>query len=74
MENEVEKAGSKVIKAWYKSKTIWFNLALGMVGVLEASTGTLKPLLGDHYGVVMLGVAMAGMMLRTVSTTEIGKK
>ena len=61
-------------KAWYKSKTIWFNLALGLIGVLEASTGTLKPLLGDHYGLAMMAVAMAGMVLRTVSTATLEKK
>ena len=61
-------------KAWYTSKTVWFNIGLGMVGILEASTGSLKPLLGDHYGLTMMGVAMIGMILRTVSTTPIGKK
>ena len=74
MESKVSKTEDKVVKAWYKSKTVWFNMALGAVGVLEASTGSLKPLLGDQYGLVMIGVAMVGMMLRTVSTTQLGAK
>lgn len=71
MANEVE---SKSTKAWYKSKTIGFNIALGLIGVLEASTGTIEPLLGDHYGFVMMVVAMAGVTLRAVSTATLEKR
>ena len=61
-------------KAWYKSKTIWFNLLLGAIGVLEASTGALKPFLGEHYGLTVMSISMVGMALRTVSTATLGKK
>ncbi len=61
-------------KNWYKSKTHWFNIFVGIIGILELNIGLLQNTLGDSYGVVFVVVAMIGMFLRTVTTTAIVRK
>jgi hypothetical protein len=54
-------------RSWYKSRTLWFNFAIGVIGVLEASTGTLAPLFGAYYGPIMMLIAIIGIFLRTAT-------
>jgi len=64
--------GYRMIKDWYKSKTIIFNgLAAGLIA-LEASTDILKPLVGDKFYLIMAGVLpVVNAFLRTVTTQPI---
>lgn len=63
------------MKCWYKSKTLWFNVAVAGLAALEASFGAIQPLLGGDvyaYGVVLLAVGNA--VLRVISAQEITLK
>lgn len=43
-------------KSWKKSRTLWFNaFCMGLIA-LEASTGVLKPVLGENFYVWMAGL------------------
>ena len=62
------------MKAHTRSKTIWFNVALGVVGVLEVKLGLLAGLLGPTiYPVAAVVVPVIGVYLRTVTTEPVGK-
>ena len=61
------------MKKWYKSKTYWFNIALASVGVIEANMGLIRDNLGDNYGIVFMAVAVIGIALRNVTTSEVSK-
>jgi hypothetical protein len=58
-------------KPWYKSKTVWFNIATvggavagGVVGLLP----TLQPLLSvEVYGIAMTVVGLINIGLRSVT-------
>ncbi len=62
------------MKPWYKSKTIWVNsVAAGLIA-LEASTGVLKPLLGDPFYMIMSAVlSVVNAVLRTITKVPLGK-
>jgi hypothetical protein len=60
-------------KKWYKSKTIWFSIAIGIVGVVEANSGALQAMLTPAvYGISMIAISSIGVVLRTVTNTNIG--
>lgn len=62
------------MKPWYKSKTILVNAVAAALTALEASTGMLKPILGDSfYLIVAVGLPVVNAMLRTVTTQPLGK-
>lgn len=63
------------MKPWYKSKTIWFNVATAIVatgnemmpvlGVLDSATAeTVRPFL-------VIGLAVGNTMLRVVTETKV---
>lgn len=63
------------MKPWYKSKTIIINALAAALTALEASTGMLKPILGDSfYLIVAVGLPVVNAMLRTVTTQPLGKQ
>ena len=59
---------------WYKSKTMLFNLLIGMLGVVELNLGLFQMALGDYYGLILMCVAMINVFLRTVTTTSLKDK
>ena len=63
-------------KPWYKSKTIWLNLAVAGLAAVEAATGALHPVLGDNgiYIAVAGVLPVANMILRSMTSQPIGKK
>ena len=57
-----------------KSKTNWFNIIVAMFGVIELNVHLLQNFFGDKYGFVFIGVAIVGVLLRSVTTTPIKDK
>lgn len=57
-----------------KSKTIWFSLALGFLGVIEAHSAVLSPVLGDKWGWVLVAVGGMSAVLRTITVTSMVDK
>lgn len=58
------------MKSLTKSKTIWFNLIIASVGILELNLHLLQSVLGEYYGVVFIFVAMIGAWLRVLTTVN----
>lgn len=55
-------------KPWYKSKTIWFNIAVASLAALEASASMIQPFLQGNvygYGLLLLTVGNAGLRIIT---------
>lgn len=62
----------EISKAWWKSKTLWFNVAIGVGTVLEAHIGLLSEQLGpNRYLGVMCLIAAANIVLRYVTTQPV---
>lgn len=62
------------MKSWKKSKTLWLNALAAALIALEASTGILKPLLGDSFYLIMAGLLpVANAALRVLTTESLGK-
>jgi hypothetical protein len=61
-------------KPWWESKTLIINAAAAGLTALEASTGILKPLVGDNFYMIMAGVLpVVNAVLRVVTTQPVGK-
>jgi hypothetical protein len=61
-----------MIKPWYKSKTIWFNIIVAGLTALEASFSMLQPNIPVNiYGILATLLAVGNAMLRIISTTTI---
>lgn len=60
------------MKKWYKSKTVLVNASVAALVGLEASLGTLKPLLGENsYALVAALLPVVNIFLRVVTTEPI---
>lgn len=62
-------------KAWYKSKTVWFNI-LTIGGAVAGGLGGLLPHLGpvldeQHYQILLFTVGAINVVLRTVTNGPI---
>lgn len=57
-----------------KSKTMMFNLLIGTVGIIEYNLHLFYDVLGEHYGIVFLLVAIVNMWLRTITTQSLEDK
>lgn len=58
------------MKGW---RTILFNVAAAILPVLQVS-GTELGLSGNHLAIYAVGVNVANIVLRSITTTAIGKK
>ena len=58
------------MKGW---RTLVINLAIAVFGVLEATDWTAA-LGSDKAGWIVAGIAIANMVLRSFTTTEIGRR
>ena len=60
-------------KAWYKSKTILFNIAIA----IATGAGSLlydanfKEMVGSHYAVILTSVTIINVYLRSITNTSI---
>ena len=57
-----------------KSKTMMFNLLIGTLGILEYNLHLFYDVLGQHYGIVFMLVAVVNMWLRTITTQSLDDK
>ena len=58
-----------------KSKTVWFSVALGILGVVEAHSGMLIQHVGaENIGWILAAIAGVSGILRTITTSSIVDK
>lgn len=64
-----------MLKGALKSKTVWWNVLLAILGGLELMGGHMTVLWGQEVAaaVLMLG-ALANLVLRTVTTQALSEK
>lgn len=60
------------MKSWFRSKTLWVNVVIGIVGVLVAALET-SPLDPTIVGGIVSVFGAANLYLRSITTTAIGK-
>lgn len=59
-------------KKWYTSKTIWFNIVLGIVGVIEVNSAALQQALSPTmYGFGIVTISTVGVVLRAITTSAV---
>ena len=62
-------------KPWWKSRTIWFNVASAALVAVEASLSVLQDALGPYAYVVVVGVVAGGnVILRTLTVQGVSRK
>lgn len=63
------------MKAWWQSKTIWFNLVMAVLASLEATFHLLQPVFGSVlYGFGAVFVAVVNAALRVVTSQPVALK
>jgi hypothetical protein len=61
------------MKAWYKSKTVWFNILSGILPVMEAQFAFFAPYFGEMaVQLYITAIIMGNIALRFVTVTKIG--
>ena len=66
---------SKPAKPWWESKTIWLNVAVGVLAVADTVTEALRPVLPpEAMGGVLAAVAVANVVLRAVTGAPVARK
>jgi len=60
------------MKQWYHSKTMWLNLATGVIGVV-ITTISESPIDPKVAGMVVSGLSAVNMFLRSITSQGIGK-
>ncbi len=64
-----------MFKGALKSKTVWWNVLLAVLGGLELMGGHMTVLWGQEVAAAILMVgALANMVLRTVTTQALSEK
>jgi hypothetical protein len=64
-----------MIRGAFKSKTVWFNVLLAVLGGLELMGAHLTTLWGSQIAAaIMLSGAMANLALRAVTTQPLSEK
>lgn len=59
-------------KKWHRSKTLWFNFAVAMLGVAEANLHLLESVMGPSvYQVLTFSLVMGNAALRFITTDAI---
>lgn len=59
----------------FKSKTMYFSLALAVLGALEMNASLLRDLIGpENFGAVMIGIGVVSAALRVVTTQALSEK
>lgn len=61
-------------KKWYKSKMLWFNVAVAMGAAAEASLNVIQGYFEPRvYFALIMGVAGVNVVLRFMTTSGISK-
>jgi hypothetical protein len=64
-----------LFKGAFKSRTVWWNILLAVLGGLELIGGHLTTLFGAKVAAAILAVgALANLVLRAVTTTPLRDK
>jgi hypothetical protein len=64
-----------MLKGAFKSKTVWFNVLLAVLGGLELMGAHLTTLFGSQVAAaIMLSGAIANLALRAVTTQALSEK
>jgi hypothetical protein len=64
-----------MLKGAFKSKTVWFNVLLAVLGGLELMGAHLTTLFGSQVAAaIMLSGAVANLALRAVTTQALSEK
>lgn len=62
-------------KPWWESKTIWLNVAVGVLAGVEVATDALKPVLPpEALGGVLALVSVINVVLRSVTGKPIARR
>lgn len=59
------------MKSYFKSKTMWVGLGMGLLGVFQQVAAD-APIPAEWNGLVMSGFGAATMILRSVTTQPVG--
>lgn len=60
------------MKQWWKSKTLWVNLIVAILAVIEANTGLLQPFIpADIYVLIAIGLPLVNAFLRVITTQQL---
>ena len=63
---------TEVSKRWWRSRTVWFNVAVAVFASLELSLGTLQPVLpAGWYAMAVIVVPLVNIALRRITTQPI---
>ena len=56
-------------KAWYSSKTLWFNAVMSALTLVEANTGIFQPFLPvNFYAILIAALPVVNSGLRLITT------
>ena len=60
------------MKSYFKSKTLWVNFAIGLLGLVAAmfDNAPIDPQMG---GMILGGISAVNMFLRSITTEAVGK-
>lgn len=61
------------MKSYFKSKTMWTNFAMGVVGVVQ-TTAESAPMEPQTAGIVMAILGAVNMILRSITTGSVSLK
>ena len=65
-------------KPWYRSKTLWFNVALAAAGswsYFESAVGNLRAAMSpEHFGILITVIGIVGGLLRLATTAAVTLK
>lgn len=62
------------MKKWYKSKTLWFNVAVGIGAAVEASLTLVQGYFDPRVFLALIGItAGVNVVLRFLTTTGVSK-
>jgi len=62
------------LSAIFKSKTMMYNLALAILGILEVNFNLIASTFGSYQGIVFILIASLGAYLRLLTTMPIKDK
>ena len=57
-----------------KSKTNWAGVAVACLGIVEMNAPLIQEMLGQWYGLTYIGIGVAMVVLRNLTTTPVSEK
>lgn len=72
MTDETEISTADWLRGALRSRTVWINIALAVLGGLELSGAHITALFGPQIAAgIMLGGSLANLVLRAITTTPL---